>query len=222
MKVTYLCRSEYWRSASFPLGPANKKIFIPGGFTDGFIGSTDVEHFILIGNSYRKTFLSNFVYWSNEEPKIVVRKDYYHIMVHDLYADDPFRQTGKEFDTRVLCSNVEFHLNYDTDNEVFWIDIYDEGDLIKKHYGGEYELSREGYVFAGWHTEPECINKWDFDKDVMPKIEFCPTVLDDLPDKIEDVYSREYSDYRKEVVNRIYPKWDNYEPFKLYAKWIEE
>ncbi|MCI9031993.1 MAG: InlB B-repeat-containing protein [Clostridia bacterium] len=28
---------------------------------------------------------------------------------------------------------------------------------------------REGYTFGGWFKEPECINEWDFEVDILPK-----------------------------------------------------
>ena len=30
-----------------------------------------------------------------------------------------------------------------------------------------YDPKREGYTFAGWYKEPECINAWNFDTDVI-------------------------------------------------------
>jgi len=34
-----------------------------------------------------------------------------------------------------------------------------------------YNPKREGYTFAGWYKEPECITPWNFDTDVIT-IEF--------------------------------------------------
>ena len=31
---------------------------------------------------------------------------------------------------------------------------------------------REGYKFKGWYKEKECINKWDFEKDIIPSKEY--------------------------------------------------
>ena len=31
---------------------------------------------------------------------------------------------------------------------------------------------RKGYTFTGWYKEEECINKWDFEKDIIPAKEY--------------------------------------------------
>jgi uncharacterized repeat protein (TIGR02543 family) len=54
---------------------------------------------------------------------------------------------------------------------------------------------RDGYEFAGWYKERECINKWDFEVDIVPKKEIIATSDDSL---VQYVF--------KET--------------KLYAKWI--
>ena len=71
----------------------------------------------------------------------------------------------------VNVANVSYHYNYENSpNEgYYWIDDY--------NYGGKIfiippEPVREGYRFAGWYKEPECVNKWLFDTDVLPKIAY--------------------------------------------------
>ena len=49
--------------------------------------------------------------------------------------------------------------------------------------------TRIGYTFMGWYKEPECINKWDFDNDIVP--------------------SKEYDENGQYILKEI----------KLYAKW---
>ena len=71
------------------------------------------------------------------------------------------------------------------------IDDYDYGSKI------EFippEPIREGYIFGGWFKEQECINKWDFETDVLPE---------------ERTEINE--DGEEEVV---------YQETKLYAKWL--
>ena len=65
-------------------------------------------------------------------------------------------------------ANVSYYYNYEcapTDG-YYWIDDCD--------YGGTIEFippepEREGYIFDGWHKEPECINEWDFNSDTLPE-----------------------------------------------------
>lgn len=88
----------------------------------------------------------------------------------------------------------------------YWVDNYDNS-LI------EYippEPIREGYEFAGWYKEAECINKWDFSKD-----------------KTSDLYRRYYEpdeddseEYKKEYYEYI--STHTYVETKLYAKWISK
>ncbi len=90
-------------------------------------------------------------------------------------------------------ANVSYFYNYETEENYgyYWIDDYDYGSKI------EFippEPIREGYTFGGWFKEPECINKWDFETDVLPE---------------ERTEINE--DGEEEVV---------YQETKLYAKWL--
>ncbi len=57
------------------------------------------------------------------------------------------------------------NVTYYVDNEIYWIDDY-ENELIS--FIPE-EPKKEGKAFVGWFKEPECINKWNFEYDVVPK-----------------------------------------------------
>ena len=90
-------------------------------------------------------------------------------------------------------ANVSYFYNYDIEENYgyYWIDDWDYGSKI------EFippEPEREGYTFGGWYKEPECINKWDFETDVLPE---------------ERTEINE--DGEEEVV---------YQETKLYAKWL--
>ncbi len=47
----------------------------------------------------------------------------------------------------------------------YWIDDYDNQQIgiIPDN------PKRDGYQFAGWYKEPECINEWNFKEDVVSK-----------------------------------------------------
>ena len=101
-----------------------------------------------------------------------------------------FTAHSQEYNGR---ANVSYFYNYETEKNYgyYWIDDYDYGSKI------EFippEPEREGYTFGGWYKEPECINKWDFETDVLP--EECTEINEDG---------------EEEVV---------YQETKLYAKWL--
>ena len=58
---------------------------------------------------------------------------------------------------KVAKTNIFFHNNYDTDNEVYWTDIINENPYNRIPQNPD----RKGYCFMGWYTEKECVNKWD-------------------------------------------------------------
>jgi hypothetical protein len=70
---------------------------------------------------------------------------------------------------QVNPANVTYYYNYPTTKNggIYWIDDYD-GELISYIPKNPY---RAGYTFGGWYKEPECINKWDFEKDIVPEKE---------------------------------------------------
>ena len=86
-------------------------------------------------------------------------------------------------------ANVSYFYNYENaiNEGYYWIDNYNYGEKI------EFippEPTREGYTFAGWYKESECINKWNFETDTLPQAQY-----DENDRKI-------------------------YQETKLYAKWI--
>ncbi len=126
-----------------------------------------VGAFIVTTNQTVKTYVSN--------------KKYNHLSPNGLYY--------YAFDR----ANVSYFYNYETEenNGYYWIDDWD--------YGGKIEFTppepeREGYTFGGWYKEPECINKWDFETDVLPE---------------------ERTEINEEGEEEVV-----YQETKLYAKWV--
>lgn len=64
-------------------------------------------------------------------------------------------------------SNLSYYYNYDQspNDGYYWMDNYKYGEKIE--YIPENPM-REGYEFEGWYKEIDCINKWDFETDVLP------------------------------------------------------
>nr|MCR5705504.1 InlB B-repeat-containing protein [Acholeplasmatales bacterium] len=77
-----------------------------------------------------------------------------------------------------LPSNVEINntkhdvynanVTYYVDNEIYWIDDYDDGliTFIPEN------PTKEGYTFDGWYKDLDYNNKWDFDTDKVPAKEY--------------------------------------------------
>ncbi len=103
-----------------------------------------------------------------------------------------YRSSGNE-ENGCCLPNVFYDYNYaDSPNGgIYWIDNAEYGAAVD--YVPPYP-QREGYEFGGWFKEPECINKWDFETDVLPE---------------ERTEINE--DGEEEVV---------YQETKLYAKWV--
>ena len=65
----------------------------------------------------------------------------------------------------VIKANVSFLNNYDDtlNGGYWWIDHIDKGEKI---FTVPPEPKRDGYIFKGWYTELECLNKWNFEEDI--------------------------------------------------------
>lgn len=72
--------------------------------------------------------------------------------------------------SKVYPANVSYKWNYEEapNSGYYWIDDY-YNEIISYI---PTDPIREGYIFDGWYKEPECINKWDFDNDIVPGTEW--------------------------------------------------
>ena len=114
---------------------------------------------------------------------------YKYFMTHIKISD--FNATYNNFHTKPANVSYNYNFNGAENDGYYWIDDYDYGSKI------EFippEPKRKGYTFGGWYKEPECINKWNFETDVLPE---------------ERTEINE--DGEEEVV---------YQETKLYAKWL--
>ena len=64
-------------------------------------------------------------------------------------------------------ANVIYYMNVDTD-DTFFVDDCDDSkvNVIPP------DPYRDGYTFMGWYKEKECINKFDFENEIIPKKEY--------------------------------------------------
>ena len=104
--------------------------------------------------------------------------NYIHVVPNQMYNDyDMYHSVAglhthivlKEEDN-VLPANISYLFNYEENpNEgYFFVDLLEESGKITKP---PYDPKRDGYKFAGWYKEAECLNVWDFENDIV-KINF--------------------------------------------------
>ena len=133
---------------------------------------------------------------SNLMKVVSIRDDYYingfEYSIKRCYSREVYIERGYTRDCYVM-SNVSYFYNYETEENYgyYWIDDWDYGSKI------EFippEPEREGYTFGGWYKEPECINKWNFETDVLPE---------------------ERTEINEEGEEEVV-----YQETKLYAKWL--
>ena len=68
--------------------------------------------------------------------------------------------------SNIIPANIAYFFNYEENpNEgYFFVDLLEESAKITKP---PYDPKREGYKFAGWYKEAECVNAWDFENDIV-------------------------------------------------------
>lgn len=82
-----------------------------------------------------------------------------------IEANLQFLSYDKDFNR--FISNISYFYNYENspNKGCYWVDSYDESVVTFIPPDPE----REGYSFGGWFKEQECINEWDFKKDITGK-----------------------------------------------------
>ena len=91
-------------------------------------------------------------------------------MYNDPVRTYPVRSVLSNIDIReysnIIPANIAYFFNYEENpNEgYFFVDLLEESGKIVKP---PYDPKREGYTFAGWYKEAECVNAWDFENDIV-------------------------------------------------------
>lgn len=105
----------------------------------------------------------------------------YHLPIY-VYSNKDFIEDNQE--NLYIYANV---VHYIDENEVYYIDYYNN----EKIENCPKTPSKEGYKFSGWYKEPECLNKWDFENDIVSEV----------------IYSQEKQTYQY-YVTKLYAKWE--------------
>ncbi|NCA66613.1 MAG: hypothetical protein EOM87_00965 [Clostridia bacterium] len=129
-----------------------KKVFIPGGCiinrADLFRGCINLGETIFLSKTPPKQAPKDNTFGGNK---------YTASAFVDTYVSWGYKS--------ILPANVSYMNNYsdEVNGGYYWVDDIAIHQKIKTI---PYEPKREGYLFGGWYTEPECVNKWDFATDI--------------------------------------------------------
>lgn len=112
----------------------------------------DISYYLPYYNySYEDLWTSNgsSIYISNEyatiDPKIFIKYD------------------------DIKIANVSYHYNYDKEGcKTYFVDDVNVGTLKNI----PPVPIRKGYIFEGWFKEKECINRWDFKNNFIPRKQY--------------------------------------------------
>jgi len=168
-------KSTYYESGVFE-SDVLEKIYIPIGiyiFEDLFLECSILKEIYSPG-----TLINNF---KNNNVKIYLHNEYIITYILNDY---------EEIKMFVLSANIVYNINYELHlmENLYVVDNSNYGERIEPLLR---EPERQGYTFEGWYKETECINKWDYDTDIMPEAI--------------------YDENNKEILQET----------TLYAKWIE-
>ena len=119
---------------------------------DLFFNSNDgIERTLFIGNAYGRDYR-----WDS------ILDSFDNIFLAKKIKEINF-PSSEDFDNKCSYANVLYDLNYG-ENNIFLVDDCD-GTTVNVLPPNPI---RQGYNFIGWYKEPECINLWDFENDIVP------------------------------------------------------
>ena len=102
---------------------------------------------------------------------ITTHGDHFYSLPKDITIKD-LSDLPTEDSMYTYC-NVIYTTNID--DEIYYIDSFSNNFPI---YHVPTDPIRYGYIFKGWYKEKECINKWDFENDLVIKgDEYKPIIL---------------------------------------------
>ena len=104
-----------------------------------------------------------------------------------LYSYEDYLISSNDYHFNINeIANISYYYNYEKEGyQTYFIDNVFNETIINIPPNPK----REGYTFDGWYKEKECINKWDFEKEIIP----------------EKMYDSEGNYDYKETI--IYAKW---------------
>ena len=103
---------------------------------------------------------------THHQPIFVIPRGMYNEPERDYAIRGVHTTINLTEESNILPANIAYFFNYEQNpNEgYFFVDLLEESGKITKP---PYDPKREGYTFLGWYKEPECVNAWDFENDVV-------------------------------------------------------
>ena len=103
------------------------------------------------------------VIWKTGFQTLYINNHKGYIYGYNYYLKEITAQSTNEYISKV--GNVSYMYNYDNspNDGYYWVDNYTNNSI-------EFippAPIRDGYEFQGWYKEPECLNAWNFETDVL-------------------------------------------------------
>ena len=145
-----------------------KELYIPSSMDNSHVYDSDV---------YNPLSNINTVYCGGKEKSIFIHHtkrtknfkvyvSYNHMSEYGDYYNSFASNSDVDY-SHVTIANVVYYLNDDTEDSYF-VDDCDNEKIVNI----PTDPIRDGYKFMGWYKEKECINKWDFENDIVSKKQY--------------------------------------------------
>ena len=118
------------------------------------------KHFLTMNDGVKRTF-----FIANADGTLS-----WHFILdsfNNIYLPKKIKDINFPSQKEMNYANVIYDLNYG-ENNIFLVDDCD-GTTVNILPPNPI---RQGYEFIGWYKEPECINIWDFENDIVPVKEY--------------------------------------------------
>lgn len=154
---------------------------------------SDLKHVdVIFGDDLDKLFaIKGEAYNLQQNCKSLYFSHEYYLSAKAV-CDVMINENAEPTNAELIIANVAYYYNYDNPSEdreiikTFFIDDLDNEKIINI----PPNPYRKNYTFLGWYKEGECINKWDFDNDIIPA----------------KVYDQEHNYISRETI--LYAKWE--------------
>ena len=160
--VTYV-GFEQWGGPTAKFWGA-EKIYFPWSIKRSPVGRIEYAggvRYIISASTNTLIDFENYYYITYVIPNCMYADPVSFYNVNKLHTKIDIRE-----ESNIMSANIAYFFNYeDNPNKgYFFVDLLEEnGKIVKPPYGPK----REGYKFAGWYKEAECLNVWDFENDIV-------------------------------------------------------
>ena len=165
--IPFLCTRIDGNSNSRPILNIDEVVFAAQWYGDSLL------YYFISASNYSKhisVFVANKFFdqvengWISFNRSVLSKYNIYKGIDKTIYVCDEMTHVFIRSNTTFL-----FNYSYSPNEDVFFIDNYEYGNKIEDT---PYYPLREGYGFTGWYKEPECKNKWNFENDTLPIVEY--------------------------------------------------